>query len=132
MALGERAVRRRPPSLEQSGKAEQKTQDDRAENVSAREGLPAHLQPRTNLAAGWLPGGERGGMVQLMALSLFAELIKEFHPIYIYVYILLLFFFNKELGPGPHMASRCSLEPSCSRRRWYGCSGAAWVPAWLG
>lgn len=85
MALGERAVRRRPPSLEQSGKAEQKTQDDRAENVSAREGLPTHLQPRTNLAAGWLPGGERGGMVQLMALSLFAELIKEFCPIYIYI-----------------------------------------------
>ena len=76
MALGEHAVRRRPPCLEQSGKAEQKTQDDRAENVSAGERLPAHLQPRTNLAAGRLPGGERGGVAELTALSLFAELIK--------------------------------------------------------
>lgn len=61
MALGERAVRCRPPSVEQSGKAEQKTQDDGAENVSAGEKLPAHLQPRTSLAVGWLPRGERGG-----------------------------------------------------------------------
>lgn len=76
MALGERAVQCRPPSLEQSGKAEQKTQDDGAENVSAREKLPAHLQPRTNLEAGQLPRGERSGVVELTALSLFAELIK--------------------------------------------------------
>lgn len=52
MALGERAARHRPPVLEQSGKAEQKTQDDGAENVSAGRMLPAHLQPRNNLCGG--------------------------------------------------------------------------------
>lgn len=45
MALGERAARHGRLSPEQSGKTEQKTQDDGAENVSAGERPPAHLHP---------------------------------------------------------------------------------------
>jgi len=117
MALGERAVRRRTPALEQSGKAEQKTQDDGAENVSAGERLPAHLQPCTNLASGRLPGDEHGSVVELTVLSRFAELRKEFLPIYV------IFFLIRSWGLDP---AGCSLEPGCPGQ--HPC-GAARVPA---
>lgn len=117
MALGDRGVRRRAPSLEQSGKAEQKTQDDGAENVSAGERLPAHLQPRTNLAAGPLPGASVG---ELAALGLFAELIKSFLPIY-FISV------NEDLGAGPRAAARCSLEPTCPCRHQGSRAGLSWA-----
>lgn len=117
MALGDHTVRRWAPSLEQSGKAEQKTQDDGAENVSAGERLPAHLQPRTNLAAGLLPGASVG---ELAVLGLFAELIKSFLPVY---FIPL----NEDLGAGPRMAAHCSLEPTWPCRHQGGRAGLSWA-----
>lgn len=53
-------------SLEQSGKAEQKTQDDGAENVCAWAGMAAHLQPLHQPCDG---AAVRGAVLHALMLS---------------------------------------------------------------
>lgn len=118
MALEERAVRR--PHLpwlplEQSGKAEQKTQDDGAENVCAWVRMELTFSPRSNLAR--LPGGSEAALRELAACGLRAELMQRFAWRYL---------FSEELQAGPCTAAHSSLELSCPCPRQELCSCLSW------